>query len=74
MADPITPSFQRAFVALSYFAGRRDAELLAAFAAPHDETRLLVKHLAHPERQRRAEVLARELSRVTLAVTARSLK
>ena len=74
MADQVTPSFQRAFVALSYVAGRRAGELLEAFATPHDEARLLVKHLAHPERERRAEVLARELSRVALAVAARSLK
>jgi hypothetical protein len=74
MPGQATPSFQRAFVALSYVADRRASELLEAFTTPHDEARLLVKHLAHPERERRAEVLARELSRVALAVAARSLK
>ena len=74
MPGPASPSFQRAFVALSYVAGRRDAQLLDAFTAPHDEALLLVRHLTHPERDRRAEVLARELSRVAWAVAARGLK
>ena len=74
MSTVALPIFQRAFVALSYVAGRRDAELLEAFATPHDEARLFAQRLAHPERERRAEVLARELSRVALALEARSLK
>ena len=74
MSSFALPTFQRAFVALSYVVGRRDAELLDAFPAPHDEARLFAQRLAHPERERRAEVLARELSRVALAVEARSFK
>ena len=74
MSSVALPTFQRAFVALSYVAGRRGAELLAAFTAPHDDTRRFAQRLAHPERERRAEVLARELSRVALAIEARSLK
>lgn len=74
MASVASSTFQRAFVALSYLTGRRDAELLEAIRAPHDEARRLAQRLAHAERERRAEVLARELSRVALAVAARSLK
>jgi hypothetical protein len=74
MSSVAHPVFQRAFVALAYVAGRRDTELLDGLAAPQDEVRLLVQRLAHPERERRAEVLARELSRVALALEARSIK
>ncbi len=74
MGNVAEPAFQRAFVALSYFAGRRDAELTAPFAELHAETKTLVQRLAHPERERRAEVLARELSRVAFALEARRLK
>jgi hypothetical protein len=74
MSSVALPIFQRAFVALSYVAGRRDAALLEAFPAPHEEARLFAQRLAHPERERRAEALARELSRIALAVEARSLK
>jgi hypothetical protein len=66
--------FQCAFVAVSYLAGRRDLELLAPFMAPHPEARALQARLAHPERQRRAETLARELARVVGALEARSIK
>jgi hypothetical protein len=74
MSTVADPDFQRAFVALSYVAGRRDAELLQALSTTHDEARLLAQRLAHPERERRAEVLARELSRVALVLEARSIK
>jgi hypothetical protein len=74
MSNVALPSFQRAFVALSYVAGRRGATLLDAFASVHADTRLLAQRLANPERERRAEVLARELSRVALSLEARSIK
>ena len=74
MSSVERPTFQRAFVALSYVVGRRDSALLDALAAPHRETELLVQRLAHPERERRAEVLAAELSRIALALEARSIK
>lgn len=74
MSSVASPTFQRAFVALSYLTGRRGAELLEAIPAPQDEARLLGQRLAHAERERRAEVLARELSRVALALATRSLK
>lgn len=68
------PTFQRAFVALSYVAGRRDSALLEAFLTPHGEARLVAQRLAHPERERRAEVLARELSGIASALEARRIK
>jgi hypothetical protein len=74
MSSVERPTFQRAFVALSYVVGRRDGALLDALLVPHSETQLLVERLAHPERERRAEVLARELSRVAVALEARSIK
>lgn len=66
--------FQCAFAAVSYLAGRRDDELLDPFTTPHLEARALQRRLAHPERERRAEALARELSRLALALEARSIK
>jgi hypothetical protein len=74
MSSIALPTFQRAFAALSYVAGRRDAELLEAFVAPHHEAHLVAQRLAHPERERRAEVLARELSRVASALEARRIQ
>jgi len=74
MSNVELPSFQRAFVALSYVAGRRDATLLEAFSSIHADTQLLTQRLANPERERRAEVLARELSRIALSLEARSIK
>jgi hypothetical protein len=74
MANLESPDFQRAFVALSYMIGRRDAELLAPLRTPHDDARAFARRLGHPERERRAEVLARELSRLASAVEARALK
>ena len=69
-----SPDFQRAFAAVSYLAGRRDAELLEPFSLPHDEARALVRRLGHPERERRAQELARELAKISAALEARSVK
>ena len=66
--------FQCAFAAVSYVSGRRAGELLEAFSSPHLEARALQSRLAHPERERRAEALARELSRLASALEARSIK
>ena len=74
MADVAEPTFQRAFVALSYVVGRREADLTASLGELHQETKALAQRLAHPERERRAEALARELSRVAFALEARRLK
>ena len=74
MARIDSPEFQRAFTALSYLAGRRDAELLAPLIVPGQEAQALALRLGHPERERRAEVLARELGRLALSLDARKLK
>ena len=76
MATIDSADFQRAFMALSYLLGRREAELLAPLgdSPPHEEARALVRGLAHPDRPRRAELLARELSRVALGLEARLVK
>jgi hypothetical protein len=74
MATAASPEFQRAFVAMSYMIGRRDGELLSPIRAAHDEARALVRRLGHPERERRAEVLARELGRLVGSLEARVIK
>ena len=66
--------FQCAFAAMSYLAGRREAELLAPFPAPHLEARALATRLLHPDRERRAEALARELARLVHSLEARTTK
>ncbi len=74
MAQFESRDFQCAFVAVSYLVGRREAQLLEPFGLPHSETRALHGRLAHPERERRAEALAREFARVAGALEARSIK
>ena len=73
MANVHSPEFQRAFAAVSYLAGRRDAELLAPLPSPGEDAQALARRLGHPERERRAEVLARELGRLALSLDARKL-
>jgi hypothetical protein len=68
------PMFQRAFVALSYVAGRRGAALLEPLTMPHADARVLAQRLGHAERERRAEVLAHELARVARSLEARSIR
>lgn len=74
MADLGSAEFQRAFAAVSYLAGRRNDELLGAFKTQNPEARAFAQRLGHPERERRAEVLARELARVVSSLEARKLK
>ena len=74
MSQFVRREFQCAFAAVSYLAGRRAGELLEPFAAPHLEARALQSRLAHPERERRAEALARELSRLASSLEARAIK
>jgi len=74
MAPLESRDFQRAFVAMSYLAGRREAELLEPLHRPHDDARGFMRQLGHPERERRAQVLAAELSRIGVALEARSIK
>ena len=74
MASANSSEFQRAFVAMSYMVGRRDSELLAPIRSPSDDVRALARRLSHPERERRAEVLARELAQLVSTIEARTLK
>jgi hypothetical protein len=74
MAEFQSRDFQCAFAAMSYLAGRREAQLLEPFRQPHPEARALRSRLAHAERQQRAEALARELARIAGALEARSIK
>lgn len=74
MSNLASPEFQRAFAAISYVLGRRDAELLEPFSSPGPEARSFVRRLGHPERERRAEVLAAELARLVSALQVRALK
>ena len=59
---------------MSYLVGRRGNELLQPLGTPHNDARAFARRLAHPERERRAEVLARELGRLTASLEARVLK
>jgi hypothetical protein len=74
MAPFESRDFQCAFAAASFLFGRREAELLEPFAVTHAEARALQSRLARPERERRAEALARELARLAGALEARSIK
>ncbi len=73
MPNILSSEFQRAFVTMSYLVGRREAALLAPLPSPGAEVQALARRLAHPERERRAEVLARELGRLALSLDARRL-
>jgi hypothetical protein len=69
-----SPAFQRAFVAFSYFVGRRNQALLEPLAEPAAEASALVERLSHPDRARRAEALAGELARVYAELERRSYR
>ena len=73
MPNILSPEFQRAFTAVSYLVGRREAELIAPLLSPGADAQALARRLDHPERERRAEVLARELGRLALSLDARKL-
>lgn len=66
-------AFECAFVATSYALDRRGDELVAPLLTVGDEASKLVRALAAPERQTRAVVLARELSRLVQALEGRRL-
>ena len=66
-------SFARAFVAVSYALGRRGDDLVAPLTEPGPTCQKLVTALAHPERNARAIVLAREIARIAQALEARRL-
>ena len=65
--------FQRAFAAVAYFAGTRDAALLAPFATPSSELRAFCASLSAPEQSARAEALSTELERIARRIEARRL-
>lgn len=73
-SGPANGEFQRAFTTMSYFFGRREAELLAPLGAIHPDAQALARLLSNPERERRAQVLARELTRLSGALAARTVK
>ncbi len=73
MANPSSPEFQRAFAAVSYLAGQRSDALLAPLPSITEEARTFARRLEHPERERRAEVLARELGRLAVSLDARKI-
>lgn len=66
-------SFERAFVAVSYALDRRGNDLVSPLGAPGVVCQKLVTALAHPERNARAVVLAREIARIVQALDARRL-
>jgi len=74
MAGFESSDFQRAFAAMRYLFGGRGTELLEPFRVPHGAARAFARGLSHPERERRAEALAGELSRISAALEARSIK
>jgi hypothetical protein len=66
--------FQRAFVAVRYAAGARDATPLAPFARPNDGALELLRTLSSGVRQERAQALAVELKRIARVLEARRLR
>ena len=76
MARPVSrrdPAFERAFVAVRYFLGAR-GELAAPLDPPSAAAEALCAELEHPDRQKRAEVLAGELGQVVRALEARTYR
>lgn len=72
-AEPFSPEFQRAFVAVRYFLGAR-GEGLGAPLGDASTAAVTEKRLAHPDRERRAEALAAEIGRVVRALDAGSFR
>ena len=66
-------AFQRAFVAMTYWLGRRGNELLDPLPNPDAAAVALAERLSHPERERRARELAVELAPVVRALEQRRL-
>jgi hypothetical protein len=74
MSHTEQPAFQRAFVAIGYLLEQRGAALLEPLHAPTAEARTLVRHLAHPDRQQRAEALAFELKQIAIELEACAIR
>jgi hypothetical protein len=68
------PDYQRAFVAVRYFLGARGEGLAAPLGSAATAGTLLEQKLAHPDRTRRAEVLASEVGLVVRALEARAYR
>ena len=66
-------SFERAFVAVAYALDRRGDDLVAPLGEPGTTCQRLALALAHPERDARAVVLAREIARIVQSLEARRL-
>jgi len=66
-AAPFPAEYQRAFVAMRYFLGARDVDLVAPLgSAPEGDA--VARRLGQPDRQKRAEALAAEIGRVVRAL------
>jgi hypothetical protein len=68
------PDFQRAFVAVRYFLGARGEGLAAPLGGAAPAAATLEAKLAHPDRARRAEVLASEIGLIVRALEARAYR
>lgn len=68
------PDYQRAFVAVRYFLGARGEGLAAPLGPESTIAAALEQKLAHPDRARRAEVLASEVGLVVRALEARAYR
>ncbi len=66
--------FERAFVAISFLAGRRGDELLAGISTPGPRARSLAERLSASDRAARAAVLAPELARLVQSLDRRRLR
>ena len=66
-ASPFPAEYQRAFVAMRYFLGARDVDLVAPLGAAPDGD-AVARRLTQPDRQKRAEALAAEIGRVVRAL------
>jgi hypothetical protein len=64
--DAAEPSWERAFVAMSYFLGER-ADALAPFELG-PEARLLATALSHHDQKHRVAALAVEVARIAVAL------
>ena len=68
------PEYQRAFVAVRYFLGARGEGLAAPLGPGAHAGLALEQKLGHPDRTRRAEVLASEVGLVVRALEARAYR
>jgi len=73
-APDFPADYQRAFVAMRYFLGARDADLAAPLGSAAAEAEAVARRLAQPDRQKRAEALAAEIGRVVRALDAGILR